>query len=91
MRLIDADDFKKKFTGAYEFMQRVIDEQPTVDAVKHGKWIFYKLEEDFAPYGYCCSICKSHNNNIPIEEGVDPKIYSGSCYCPTCGAKMDLE
>lgn len=33
-RLIDADKFAEKFTGQYEFMKRVIEEEPTVDAVE---------------------------------------------------------
>lgn len=34
MRLIDADLFKEKFSGQYEFMKRVIDDEPTVKAVE---------------------------------------------------------
>lgn len=74
-RLIDADKFKEKFIGQYEFMKRVIDDEPTAAAV-HGKWIQQKYVYDII---LCCSNC-----------GYSGVGACGN-YCRECGAKMDLK
>lgn len=88
-RLIDADalikDFDKRCFGECccciestntESGCKVIDEQPTVDAVPvvHGKWVFSENDDMF----YCTN-CKngSVRNDYP--------------YCHWCGAVMDGE
>lgn len=57
----------------------VIDEQPTVDAVKHGHWV-----DDNTNYYYAnCSIC-GYEIDIHVNRGYHN-------YCPNCGARMDEE
>ena len=61
MRLIDADELKKevgsynpvKFTHEYGYVIRVedIDHAPTIDPVKHGRWIEHGKDENR------CSLC----------------------------------
>ena len=67
MRLIDADI-------ARELMERLIARLPTIDPVKHGKWIImggpYECEK------FKCDQCGY------IHE-------AERYYCPNCGAKMD--
>jgi hypothetical protein len=62
---------------------RIIDsDSTTVDAapVVHGRW------EDFCGDKMCCcSVCKAEFDNTCNE------IHGEWCYCPNCGAKMDLE
>lgn len=101
MRIIDADKLKEKVErrilnnpiyGKHfkEFikvlMETVVDNEPTVDPVKHGKWISEKCNHK--PYRiknpekwviYKCSICGYSNGR------------KQSNYCPECGAKMDGE
>ena len=85
MRLIDVDELKEpvgsynpvKFTSEYGYVISVedIDHAPTVDPVKHGRWIMH-------PNGHgTCSNCKKCS--LDIMGGVD------SNFCPNCGAKMD--
>ena len=92
MRLFDVDKLKfpniaifdMKLHGVTVPMVRLIDLQmlmPTVDAVpvKHGRWEPLKNLE-----GMCkCSLCGD-------EWGSAAKMVPMR-YCPTCGAKMDLE
>lgn len=84
MRLIDADRLKEMFKKRYSDFEDVlemllgdVDEQPTVEAVKHGDWI---LKHIGAGHYWECSVC--HTN---------PCIYvtKDTKYCPNCGAMMD--
>lgn len=93
MRLIDADKLKEKmFTiEAWEYAPidlhliavGDIDEAPTVDPVKHGRWK-YNIILGWCSVGteatadYVCSVCGWHTK-MPTN------------YCPNCGAKMDEE
>ena len=91
MRLIDADALKENAYPAREYNPITqnfdlpvvdvsdIDDAPTIDPVKHGRWI--KDVPDGG--GDYCSICKSG------PPGVNANHKFG--YCPYCGAKMDLE
>lgn len=86
-RLIDADKLRKDvldlpncyngFSDAYDkaMIIDLVDEQPTVDAERHGRWIDHKYKE--YPIGrYECSVCGAKHD---MEWD----------YCPNCGAKMD--
>lgn len=73
MRLIDADLFKEKFSGQYEFMKRVIDDEPTVDA----KIVIHATRQQVSSG---VLIWKCTNCNCPV---------GCSNYCPNCGAKLD--
>lgn len=61
-----------------------IDKIPNADVVQviHAKWI--KIEDDIC-YWYGCSNCKEEV--LKNRYGYD--LFS--CYCPNCGAKMDME
>ena len=64
------------------FFPKIINEQPTVDAVEvvHGRWLTtYKVDTWMGTSeidGYVCSEC-----------GRGSKVKGN--YCPNCGAKMD--
>lgn len=79
-RLIDANALKEKMTVAALgghmaiWVRGVIDDSPTVDAVKRGKW---ECQENM-PFE-SCSICR-HRNYDPV--------YTPN-FCPNCGAKME--
>lgn len=58
---------------------KIIDEQPTVDSVKHGEWV-----EDI-----CCDeviICNACGNEAYFD--LDVGTYMNFDYCPFCGARM---
>lgn len=83
MRLIDADKICVADLTFYttdhvtqEDVQGLIDEQPTVDTVNHGHWIFKPLPDDWIGSLYICSECGT----------VCDSRYR---FCPSCGAKMD--
>lgn len=85
MRLIDADKLKRDLVipvtlskdDADKLMLKIIDEQPTIDAVevKHGKW------ENVAGNQKCSECGMSFPDLYPL--------YDNASYCPNCGAKME--
>lgn len=95
MRLIDADALYDKIEERYESttqgMRRVglrqalfdICNAPTIDPVKHGKWL--EQTSVYPPGQYKCSVCGVGNNVNPEAK---PSCFQ---YCWYCGAKMDLE
>ena len=87
MRLIDADALRDEIAVLFErnpnlidgwlayAVEDTIDDAPTIDPVKHGRWI--KWEGDVLT----CSNCKHYW----IQSG-DQYDFN---YCPYCGARMD--
>lgn len=98
MRPINADALKERMyhyafeedTGKwdsgcwirYKLFEKAVDESPTIDPVKHGRWIKYPGEvvSEDGMWGetlYDCSEC-----------GCSTHVTSN--YCRKCGARMDL-
>ena len=91
-RLIDADQFKAKLLSfmdrksttpsdtdcILDGVLNLLEEQPTIDPVKHGHWIDTGRADYYLNKEYRCSCCNS----------VD---YLCSPYCYNCGARMDGE
>lgn len=67
-----------------------VDNFPTADVapVKHGKWILDREEHSMCEDEYICSKCKV---SVCSEGWCDEKFLEMNKYCPSCGAKMDLE
>lgn len=65
-----------------EDWKRIIDEQATIDPVKHGSWL---MKKPTYTERYVCSECFA-TGKYHVWSGVD-----GLNYCPHCGAKMDKE
>ena len=67
----------------------LLKEQPEQ---KHGHWVFDPDGMDWNIPAWKCSECHCKNDNIPPNlERTNPLRWSGSKYCPNCGAKMDGE
>ena len=80
MRLIDADVLKKDLTRFYDNVvtaKQLIDEQPTIELQRTGKWI--KHIDDLFPTESTieCNVCH-HEQPLTIDDN----------YCPNCGLKM---
>ena len=99
MRLIDADKITTKeicyylgqsFASCEEKMRDMINDQPTVDAIPavHAHWEYDPNGMDWNMGAWRCSKCKERNNNIGGDEKINPLLFAGSSYCPSCGAKM---
>lgn len=91
MRYIDADALKKDISewcyviGKPNLLGRdevmiVIDGSITADVapVRYGKWTTHRTEKHDGEW-YC------------TECDYEPVVFTGSNFCPNCGAKMDLE
>lgn len=86
-RAIDADIFirdltaMKKMYDAIELdgMIKALKEAPTIDSVKHGKWLD-NGERDMCgaikPFSISCSVCGSSQGTTWMK------------HCPNCGADM---
>lgn len=90
MRPIDADECEKYFydhmtDAAMAGAMNAIDEMPTIDPVKHGRWVGTEFDgyADGYPvfYEWACSNC-----GCVFED--DEPTYN---YCPNCGARMDAD
>lgn len=59
---------------------------------KHGHWVLDPDGMDWNIPAWRCSVCGCRNDNIPPNlEKTNPLRWSGSRFCPNCGAKMDEE
>ena len=79
MRLIDADALPK-FTGmalSAVDVARAVENAPTIDPVKHGKWVEHAWE------WHKCSVCGT--TAVNDDEGYEYL----TPYCPYCGASME--
>lgn len=67
----------------------LLKEQPEQ---KHGHWVLDPDGMDWNIPAWRCSICGCRNDNIPSNlERTNPRRWSGSRFCPNCGAIMDEE
>ena len=82
MRLIDADALPRFGNRKGLIHSSDVDNAPTIDAVKHGHWLFYE-----EPDGYYHSECSECGQWCDEDVFLKGKWH----YCPNCGAKMDGE
>ena len=86
MRAIDADELKEAMLEESDWWEnadvwvahKVINQAPTVEPVKRGKW----GHDSDRPDQLICSVCNKGFDMWHYE----PKDFP---YCPRCGAKMD--
>ncbi len=97
MRAIDADRLsavlQKNFghTGGAAVMQQLIDIAPTIDPVKHGRWIC-EYDREAGETEVTCSVCKDARtvNGCYVSTNGE-SLYFEDKYCPNCGARMDAD
>ena len=87
-RLIDANALMEQFNDSFNgfVMKKIIEMQPTVDAVEvvHGEWIV--IEDDYFCFTTLeCSVCGEQYWFEEYDDQMPPHYH----YCPNCGAKMD--
>ena len=56
---------------------------------QHGACVWNPGGIDWGRGAWQCSLCGSRNSNLPVNNRVSPHTFSGSRYCPNCGARMD--
>ena len=103
MRLIDADKLRQDvldfpncyngFSDAYDKARIIdaIDEQPTIEERKKGKWLPFEYGSEC---WHKCSACGNGNqfkHKVIRENGEVHSMDSVRNYCPNCGAKMEEE
>ena len=94
MRLIDADELLKEFESycrAWNYdrydgnfsmvdIERGVGLMPTIDPVRHGRWIPIREADETGNAQYECSVCHAGETHVPIVEVP---------FCWKCGASMD--
>lgn len=93
------DYFKDAYGGGieentciwYQDVIRGIDEAPAEDVqpARRGKWVWNPDGVDWGLGAWECSECACRNNNLAMSSKINPLMFSGSKYCPNCGAKME--
>lgn len=72
--------------------QAVTSAVALLEKQKRGHWVLDPDGMDWNIPAWCCSVCGCRNDNIPPNlEKTNPLRWSGSKFCPNCGAKMDEE
>ena len=82
---------------------KTLKEVPMIPAVKvnemkpaavrkiiKGKWKYVPGSSGDNAGGWICSECSARNCNIETNPDVDPLVFTGSKFCPNCGAVMDI-
>lgn len=73
--------------GDYIRAREIIENLPTIEP-KRGEWLWDKDAIDWNIGAWVCSNCHARNNNIPEIKTITPNSWSGSNFCPNCGARM---
>ena len=79
------EEIQQRFQTRAGTAARAADVAPVV----HGEWHYNENGRDFGLGAWACSCCGTCNHNIPGNPNMNPYIWSGSKFCPECGAKMD--
>jgi hypothetical protein len=79
-RCIEVDDSVPNVATAVDFVE-----------VRHGEWHYNPDGMDWGLGAWECSLCRCKNDNLPMDEKINPRVWAGAKYCPNCGAKMDGE
>lgn len=53
-----------------------------------GEWKYNPDGMDWGLGAWQCSLCGCNNNNLPMNNRVNPMRFAGAKYCPYCGARM---
>ena len=77
--------------ASIESLCNAINQIPAADVapVRHGKWEYDPNGMDWGLGAWVCSVCGCKNDNLGMSERINPYLFSGSNFCPNCGAKMD--
>lgn len=80
-------------TDAYEAITeciRVIEQAPTIDPVRRGKWIPFEFGDETWHKCTACGVADQygtkHISHIPGKFHI---VYAIRNYCPNCGARME--
>lgn len=68
--------------------KQIIMNAPSVSDRPQGEWIWDKDGIDWNIGAWRCSNCHGRNANLPNDETIIPLQWSGSNFCPNCGARM---
>lgn len=80
------------YTDGFDECVDRVENFPAADVVevKHGRWVYDPDGMDWGLGAWLCSECRCRNNNLGMDGRINPLRFSGSKFCPHCGAKMDL-
>lgn len=83
-------EYDRVHVGPAGGARKLMVDAPTADVVevRHGEWHYNPNGMDWGLGAWECSLCGCTNNNLPMDEKINPRVWAGAKYCPNCGAKM---
>lgn len=92
-------EYKTKIEYIYNDKLGLLNGYVILGIVKTGHWILDPNGMDWNLPAWKCSECGGRNANIPpYIEGkgwenieINPYLFAGSQYCPSCGARMEAQ
>lgn len=94
LTLCDTDKtFPKNEVFVVDDVYEGLEQLPSAEPRKKGKWILDPDGMDWNLPAWRCSLCGCKNNNIGVVAkgeglGQNPLMWAGSKYCPNCGSDM---
>ena len=59
-----------------------------VRIVEYAEWCYDPNGMDWGLGAWKCSKCHTKNDNLCMENDINPYMFAGSKFCPQCGAVM---
>ena len=59
-----------------------------VREIKYAEWYYDPNGMDWGLGSWNCSNCRTKNDNLGGSKNINPYMFSGSKFCPQCGAVM---
>lgn len=59
-----------------------------VRVVEYAEWYYDPNGMDWGLGAWLCSNCRTKNDNLGGSKNINPYMFSGSKFCPQCGAVM---
>ena len=89
----DKEHGNEHFIFGVETVIEYAEYLPPADVVevRHGEWIYDPNGMDWNLGAWLCSECRVKNDNLGGDKDINPYLFSGSHWCPHCGAKMGKE
>ena len=75
----------------FEYVCEMIDDAPTIEERKTGKWIPFEFGDDTWHKCTACGVADNYISIVQRPNGKTGRLKSVRNFCPNCGAKMEGE
>lgn len=74
--------------GCMPFKSGELELAKKVRMVEYAEWYYDPNGMDWGLGAWLCSRCHAKNDNLGMGKDINPYMFSGSKFCPQCGAVM---